>query len=67
MLNCREVTRLLSEAQERELTLKERLSLTVHLSWCSGCRTFSKQMQSIRQITRAYVKGKNEAANDEHK
>ena len=65
MLNCREVTRLLSEAQERELTLKERLSLTVHLSWCSGCRTFSKQMQAIHQITRAYVKGKNEGAKDE--
>ena len=67
MLNCREVTRLLSEAQERELTLKERLSLNIHLSWCSGCRTFSKQMQAIRQITRAYVKGKNEDVNDDNK
>lgn len=67
MLNCREVTRLLSAAQERELTLKERLSLTVHLSWCSGCRTFSKQMQTLHKITRAYVKGKNENINDDNK
>ncbi|HRD89012.1 MAG TPA: zf-HC2 domain-containing protein [Accumulibacter sp.] len=60
MLNCREVTRLLSESQERTLGLSERMSLKVHVLICSGCRNFGKQMDALRQITRAYVKGANE-------
>jgi len=32
----------------------------VHVLICSGCRNFGKQMDALRQITRAYVKGANE-------
>lgn len=57
MLNCREVTQLFSEAQERKLGLKEKLSLQVHTMMCSGCRNFGSQMQILRQIARTYAKG----------
>lgn len=60
MLNCREVTRLLSESQERTLSLSERMSLKVHLLICAGCRNFGQQMDALRQIARAYVKGAND-------
>lgn len=63
MLNCREVTRLLSESQERTLSLSERMSLKVHLLMCAGCRNFGKQMDALRQIARAYVKGAHERRN----
>lgn len=60
MLNCQAVTRLLSESQERQLSLQERMSLRMHLMMCSGCNNFGKQMQTLRHIARAYAKGKNE-------
>lgn len=60
MLNCREVTRLLSESQDRTLGLTERMTLKLHLMMCTGCRNFGVQMDALRQMARAYVKGAGE-------
>jgi predicted anti-sigma-YlaC factor YlaD len=62
MLNCVEATRLMSDAQERELALKEKLSLKLHLMMCSGCRNFEAQMPVLRRIARTYARGENERA-----
>lgn len=56
MLNCREVTRLLSESQERTLGLQERMPLKMHLMMCKGCRNFGKQMNTLREMARTYAK-----------
>ena len=58
MLNCHQATRLLSENQDRPLTLNERLLLKLHLLMCSGCRNVDKQFGTLRHITRLYVQGK---------
>lgn len=58
LMNCWQATHLLSEAQERNLTLKEQMALRLHLSICTGCRNFNKQIGTLRIITRAYAKGK---------
>ena len=60
MLNCQKVTELLSESQERSLSLTERMPLQIHMMMCSGCRNFSLHLDSIRKITRAFAKGENE-------
>ena len=60
MLNCEQVTRLISESQERSLSLSERLSLKMHVMMWSGCRNFSQQVPFIREAMRAYARGKNE-------
>lgn len=60
MLNCKNVTRLFSEEQERPLTLKERMSLKMHVMMCSGCRNFGQQMHTLRQVARTYAKKRNE-------
>jgi len=62
MLNCREVTRLLSESQDRTLGLTKRMTVKIHLMMCTGCRNFGVQMDTLRQMARAYVKG----AGDRH-
>jgi len=54
MLNCKQVTHLLSEAQDRELTLGERLPLRLHLAMCKGCRNFEKQMDFLRAALRGH-------------
>jgi predicted anti-sigma-YlaC factor YlaD len=56
MLSCREVTRLVSDSQERPLALQERLSLRMHLAVCSACRNFEEQMATIRAAMRRLAK-----------
>lgn len=65
--NCRGITRLLSESQERELSLKERVGLRLHLAICSGCRNFGKQMGSLRNIARSYARGAPDRIGDREK
>lgn len=54
MMNCREATRMLSEAGERRLGLGERLSLRLHLALCGACRRFGQQVGLLRQAMRAF-------------
>lgn len=60
MLNCHEVTRLVSESKERPLSLKEKMSLKIHTTMCAGCRNFEKQLDMIRRASRAFAKGTDE-------
>jgi hypothetical protein len=55
MLTCKEVTHLLSEGQDRKLTVAERVRLEMHLLMCSGCSNFSRQMDFLRAACRRYV------------
>lgn len=64
MMNCQEATRLLSEQQERSLSVKEKMALKMHITMCSACRNFGKQMDMIRGFARTYAKQEN--AKDEN-
>ncbi|WP_461480670.1 zf-HC2 domain-containing protein [Porticoccus sp.] len=57
MMNCQQATRLLSDAQERELSIKDRAALKLHVMMCSGCRNFARQMGTLRDIAYNYAKG----------
>jgi len=50
MLNCLEATRLLSERQERPLSLRERLALLFHLSMCRLCRAFDRSVKQLHAL-----------------
>ena len=56
MLSCKEVTHLLSEAQDRKITLSERVNLEMHLAMCKGCKNFKGQMSFLREACQRYVK-----------
>ena len=53
-LNCKQTSRLLSEAQDRRLSLFERVTLRVHLGVCVACMQFSRQLEFLRAAMRAY-------------
>lgn len=53
--SCREVSELLSHAQERPLTLSEKFGLYVHLPLCEGCRNFRRQLEFIRMAVKQYL------------
>jgi len=56
MLNCKQATRLLSDARERDLRLGERVPLKLHLAICVGCTNFRKQMDFLQRACRGYLK-----------
>ena len=62
-MNCQKATRLMSDAQERQLSLKERAGLEIHVLMCSGCRNFGKHMGTLRDIAQTYAKGENTQEN----
>ncbi len=55
MLNCKEATRLMSEAQDRQLSMGEKLQLEMHLAMCRGCRNFREQMDFLRLACRRFM------------
>jgi hypothetical protein len=57
MMNCKKATQLLSEAQDRELSLSERAALKIHVMMCSGCANFSQQINLLRSFTQSYTQG----------
>jgi hypothetical protein len=48
MISCKEASELLSQSQDRALSLRERLGLRFHLLYCAGCRNFRRQMEVLR-------------------
>ncbi|MDH4442097.1 MAG: zf-HC2 domain-containing protein [Rhizobium sp.] len=55
MMKCDEATKLVSDRLDRNLSIREGLALRLHLLACDKCTRFSRQMQAIRRISRAYV------------
>jgi hypothetical protein len=56
MLSCKEVTHLLSESQDRKLTISEKIHLEMHLAMCKGCTNFKSQMKFLREACKRYLK-----------
>ena len=54
MLSCKEVTRLLSQAQDRQLALGERVKLRLHLVVCTACTRFERQLAFMRTALSRY-------------
>lgn len=65
MMNCRQATHLLSEAQDRTLTVSERIHVRLHCMMCSGCANYDKHMDALRLITRTFAK--STVADDDNK
>ena len=60
--NCREVTRLVLERENRPLTLVERIAVRFHLRICLMCTRFTGQLQLMN---RAMAQWKHYAEQDE--
>jgi predicted anti-sigma-YlaC factor YlaD len=53
-LTCKEVSVLVSQLQEREISFIERLQLEAHLKLCEGCRNFQRQLDFLRRVVRRH-------------
>lgn len=57
MLSCREATELMSQEQDRPLSLVERLGLRLHVWMCAGCNNYRRQMSVLRAACRRFGSG----------
>ncbi len=51
MLCCKEVSELVSLSLDRQLSLRERLGIRLHLMMCRMCRRYRKQITFISKAT----------------
>ena len=52
MLTCKDASHLISEGQDRHLSLRERIGLRLHLWMCDSCRRFEQQIHYIHRTLR---------------
>jgi hypothetical protein len=52
MLNCRQVTRLVSQAMDAKLPWHLRLGMRVHLLYCVWCRRYAAHLRFLRKAAK---------------
>jgi hypothetical protein len=55
MLNCKEMTKLISDSLDRKITLRQRTELWLHIMMCRLCRQFRADAFAVRRKLRADV------------
>jgi len=54
MLNCKEVSRLVSRRQDELLPFGARFRMRLHLLLCDACRAFERQTALLREAMHRY-------------
>lgn len=62
-LDCKEMARLISDGQDRDLPQGERARMRLHLVICQTCRNVDEQMSFLRQAMRRL--GRDEPAGEQ--
>lgn len=55
MPSCWEVSAMVSDSMDRWLPLRKRLAIRLHISMCSLCRRYEKQLHLLREGIRRYA------------
>ena len=55
MLDCKRTSQLISQSLDRQLTLRERFALKLHLFICKKCTQFSQHLQTLRVAIKTMV------------
>jgi hypothetical protein len=50
IFSCREAARLISEAQDHPLVLRQRMTLHMHRMMCAACRSYERQILFIDRV-----------------
>ncbi|MFL0797870.1 MAG: zf-HC2 domain-containing protein [Cellvibrionaceae bacterium] len=56
MKSCKEISRLVSESQDRPLSLMEKMSLRVHTFICGNCKNFEKNISFLQSAVKEFSK-----------
>jgi hypothetical protein len=53
-IDCRQASRLLSQAQEHPLSAGDRLRLRLHILFCVACKRVEMQLRFLRRAVERY-------------
>jgi predicted anti-sigma-YlaC factor YlaD len=56
MLTCKEITQLVSDGLDRNLTFLERSLVRFHLLYCVACRRYRRQIRFLRAAAVRYLR-----------
>lgn len=59
-LDCKQVSRLISDGQDKQMPASDRARLRLHFVICEACRNVDEQMQFLRRAMRRIDKDKVE-------
>lgn len=62
MLNCRQVTQLVSQSMDTRLRWHERAVVRLHLLYCVWCRRYASQIRFLRKAARELADGADQQA-----
>jgi len=54
MKNCKQITMLVSESQDRDLSHLENMGLNFHFLFCSSCRRYAESIELLRIMMQTY-------------
>lgn len=57
MLTCKQASLLMSQEQDRRLSLRERIGLRLHVMICDACSNYRRQVAFLRQACRRFGSG----------
>lgn len=66
MMDCREISQMVSEAMDRKLPLYQRMGIQVHVLMCRYCYRFQKQLLFLRKVIRLDNDAVEEVSSDGH-
>lgn len=55
MMTCKQVSQLVSESLDRQLSWRERIGMRIHLYMCNACSRFAEQMRFLRTVVRRFA------------
>lgn len=61
MFRCQDVSHLVSESMDRNVSRGERLGIRFHLMMCRHCTRHKDQIQAVKDIIRVYAQHLEEA------
>lgn len=56
MLNCKQVSLLVSQSIDRRLSWRERSGVRIHLLFCQMCARFKRQMEFLHAAMQQYTR-----------
>ncbi|WP_386687007.1 MULTISPECIES: zf-HC2 domain-containing protein [unclassified Lonepinella] len=57
-MKCLQITKLISDAQERELNFNEKIGVKTHVILCTHCRAFQLQCKQLHQLMKQFAGNK---------
>jgi hypothetical protein len=53
MLNCKDMTKLISDSLEHPVSFRRRMEMRLHIMMCRLCRTFRENSVLLRKVSRS--------------